>query len=189
MDQLRLDILTQLLIRRVRHRDKSEQVYHLRFPKPRIDAYIQRPGNAPAPNAVRKDAHAQEISGYIPGEWRFPWEKGLRLELDLGPIPDVIARAVTDLMNLYKDPDLSDDAMRQVRNLLIMVIAKHTRKIMGAEFRGQPLTAQELSDMHDAERFELLKKVKYKTKQAASRITVLPRLPGLIHHDRIKYRG
>jgi len=188
VDQLRLDVMVQMLIRRVKHKDKSNVVRHLRFPRPRLDAYIMRKGNPP-PNVVDKRMHAQEITGSIPHELRFPWEKGLRLELDVGDIPPVVERAVRDLLNLHKDRSLSDDAFREVRHHLLQLVGRQMKKIMGADFKGEPLKAQDLVDLKNYEDAVALKHAKEKVKAAAERVRILPRLPGYIHPDRIKYQG
>jgi len=70
VDEVRQRIMGQLLVTHVQKRDPKPPLYHLRFLRDTINSYGMREGNPPADHP--KDRH--------------PWERGLRLEIDLGPI-------------------------------------------------------------------------------------------------------
>lgn len=89
VDEVRMRVLTSLLVAHVQadHRDgvkRKPHVRHLRFFKPKITAYTLRDWNPPGD----RDRHA--------------WEKGLRLELDLGEIAPSERKAVLSLIQQRK---------------------------------------------------------------------------------------
>lgn len=90
VDEIRLRVITTRLVAAVTHGIKKPDVAHLRFHIPKFSR--DGAGNVTA------------IKGYSLHLWnppadsdRHPWERGLRLEVDVGEIPATVARAVKHL--------------------------------------------------------------------------------------------
>ena len=171
VDQIRLDAMTRKLIRCVKYNDDPDEVSHLRFPSARHDAYYMVKGNPPSDT----DRH--------------PWEKGLRLVMHIGNIPDSCRRAVKDLMQLQHDHSLSEKSFKEVRNVLMLVVAKHLSAIMGGDFKGKPASAQDLIDMEKYEQAALKKHAMKKAEEATMKTVVRRAMPKYMHPDRIKYQN
>lgn len=102
VDEVRYSVLTSLLVAHVRSGAKDKpRVRHLRFHEPRTSAYELRDWNPPSDT----DRH--------------PWERGLRLEIDVGDIPPSVASAVRALIKAQrqegnKAPGWNVDGVRDI---------------------------------------------------------------------------
>jgi len=169
VDQIRLNTLTSLLIMRVKTGLMENKVFHLRFPENRTTRYVQRDGNAPA-----------DVD-------RHPWERRLRLELDLGEISNELRNAVTGLLELNKGKKVNIEDMKEIRMHLVNKVAREIKSIMGAEFQGEVPTAEDVKAVEQYEEMLDRKYTESKIQKASSTITSVRRLPGFLHHDRTKY--
>jgi hypothetical protein len=172
VDQIRLNVLSSWLVRKCKTEDYTKQVRHLRFPENRTTKYMRRDGNPPSDTD------------------RNPWERGLRLELDLGEIPESVRKAVADLRTLHTDRDLNEESMKQIRLILIALVAKHLKNVMGTEFQGEAMSSQDLIDHQMWEEAEVKRRFKEKVaeEKRKSSVKAFRKFPQFLHHERDKYR-
>lgn len=111
VDIVRIRVLASCLATAVMNGEKKVPVRHLWFPEERVTYYRLRDGNPPAD--VDRPKHL----------------RGLRLEIDIGEIPEAVADAVkarlakaiadrnepTSIIKLVKDPDVIDAVSREAR--------------------------------------------------------------------------
>ena len=111
VDEIRLRVITTMIVSAVFRGIKKPDVHHLRFPKPHLEGYQYRKWNPP------------------PDSERNTWERGLRLELDPGEIPASVARSVAHLRKQRKQESLAapDWSLPEVRRLVLERERKNDR--------------------------------------------------------------
>jgi hypothetical protein len=169
VDEVRMRALMQILVSHVtKLKDPNPPVQHLRFPKPHVRAYALYPGNPP-PDVVLADARPGEP---MSDQWRFPWEKGLRLECDLGYIRPETALHV---MRLLADMQASGGKepvwdIPQVKEHLVAQLHESDARMELPDKPGHILTLPEIHMQEDIERHDIVNLIKRRALKETKRM-------------------
>lgn len=163
VDVVRLRVMTATIIRAVKDLEARPNVYHVRFPQPRVTRYdVGKGTNAP------------------PDSQRHPWERGLRLEIDAGIIPPSLAIAI---MKAQNDGKHMDKAKRhEATNTLAHLITEYCKGLgyrmhLPGTQAGKSAAAAALE--WDEEKAQQRSRMRQGIKHA---VTAMRSLPGLIAH-------
>jgi hypothetical protein len=119
VDQVRIPVLNTRLVQAVVSGIVKPPIAHLRFPAPRLAMYL-----------LRDYGLTQKVNfNPPPDSEREPWERGLRLEIDVGPIPPSVRKAVLQVLRERKRYDHKHSAAQEDRVKEILAHELKDRRI------------------------------------------------------------